>query len=79
MNYFVIGYYALLIGASCLAAYYSVRSAFLLLFSLTLVSFIVGIIGGESALWTITICAGILATIQVVFMGLYALAWHEIF
>ncbi|WPZ33834.1 ABC transporter permease [Thalassobaculum sp. OXR-137] len=61
MNYFVIGYYALLIGASCLAAYYSVRSAFLILFSLTLVSFVVGIVGGESALWTITICAGILA------------------
>lgn len=61
MNYFVIGYYALLIGASCLAAYYSARSVFLLLFSLTLVSFIVGIVGGESALWTITICAGVLA------------------
>ncbi|MCR9073537.1 MAG: ABC transporter permease [Alphaproteobacteria bacterium] len=61
MNYFVIGYYALLIGASCLAAYYSSRSAFLLLFSLTLVSFIVGIVGGESALWTITVCAGVLA------------------
>lgn len=61
MNYFVIVYYALLIGASCLAAYYSARSVFLLLFSLTLVSFIVGIVGGESALWTITVCAGILA------------------
>lgn len=61
MNYFVIVYYALLIGASCVAAYYSARAAFLLLFSLTLVSFIVGIVGGESALWTITVCAGILA------------------
>ncbi|MFX4221781.1 MAG: ABC transporter permease [Thalassobaculum sp.] len=61
MNYFVIVYYALLIGASCVAAYYSARAAFLLLFSLTLVSFIVGIVGGESALWTITVCAGVLA------------------
>jgi peptide/nickel transport system permease protein len=61
MNYFVIGYYALLIGASCLAAYYSARAAFMLVFSLTLLSFIVGIVGGESALWTITICAGVLA------------------
>ena len=29
MSVFVIGYYALLIGASCLAAYYAKRSAFL--------------------------------------------------
>lgn len=61
MNTFVIIYYALLIGASCLAAYYSARTAFLLLFSLTLVSFLAGIIGGESTLWTISICVGILA------------------
>jgi len=61
MNYFVIGYYAMLIGASCLAAYFEKRQVFLLLFSLTLISFIVGIVGGETALWTITIGAGILA------------------
>jgi len=61
MNFFVIGYYALLVGASCVAAYYQSRSAFLLLFSLTLVSFIVGIVGGESALWTITVVAGLIA------------------
>ncbi len=61
MNYFVIGYYALLIGASCLAAFYGKKSAFLLLFSLTLVSFIVGIIGGETWLWNITIAAGVIA------------------
>jgi peptide/nickel transport system permease protein len=61
MNYFVIGYYAMLIGASCLAAYFEKRQAFLLLFSLTLVSFIVGIVGGETALWTITIAAGVIA------------------
>ncbi len=61
MNYFVIGYYALLIGGSCLAARFQLRQAFLLLFSLTLASFIMGIIGGEPALWAVTVAAGILA------------------
>jgi peptide/nickel transport system permease protein len=61
MNYFVIVYYALLIGASCLAAYYSKREVFLLLFSLTLASFIMGIVGGEFALWSVTVTAGIIA------------------
>ncbi len=61
MNYFIIGYYALLIGGSCLAAYYQKLTPFLLLFSLTLASFIMGIIGGESALWFVTVCAGLLA------------------
>lgn len=61
MNYFVLGYYALLIGTSCAAAFYGRRSAFMLLFSLTLISFVVGIVGGESALWTITLGAGALA------------------
>lgn len=61
MNYFIIGYYALLIGLSCLAAFYQKREAFLLLFSLTLASFIMGIIGGESALWFVTVCAGLIA------------------
>lgn len=61
MNYFVIGYFALLIGASCLAAYTNKRGAFLLLFSLMLVSFVVGILGGESWLWSITLAAGAIA------------------
>jgi len=61
MNYFVIGYYALLIGASCLAAYGNKRGPFMLLFSLTLVSFVVGIVGGESWLWNITLAAGAIA------------------
>lgn len=61
MNYFVIVYYALLIGASCLAAYYSKREVFLLLFSLTLASFIMGIVGGEYALWSVTVAAGLIA------------------
>ncbi len=61
MSYFVVGYYALLIGASCLAAYFNRRSVFLMLFSLTLVSFIMGIIGGSGALWSVTLAAGLLA------------------
>lgn len=61
MSYFVVGYYALLIGLSCLAAYYKQRTPFILLFSLTLASFIMGIIGGVSALWTVTLAAGALA------------------
>jgi peptide/nickel transport system permease protein len=61
MNYFVIGYYALLIGASCIAAHFQRREAFLLLFGLTLASFVMGIIGGEPALWTVTVAAGLIA------------------
>ncbi|MCP4232274.1 MAG: ABC transporter permease subunit, partial [Aestuariibacter sp.] len=60
MNYFIIGFYALLIGGSSLAAYYQKRTAFILLFSLTLVSFVMGIVGGESMLWTVTIGAGLI-------------------
>ncbi len=61
MTVFVIGYYAVLIGASALAAYFHQRSIFLMLFSLTLVSFVMGIIGGVPALRFVTIAAGILA------------------
>lgn len=57
MSIFVIGYYSLLLIASSVAAYYNQRSAFLMLFSLTLVSFIVGIIGGGDALEMIAIGA----------------------
>ncbi len=61
MSYFVVGYYAMLIGASCLAAHFKQRSLFLLLFSLTLVSFVMGIIGGAPALWFVTVGAGLIA------------------
>jgi len=61
MNYFIIGFYALLIGFSSLAAFYQKRTAFLLLFSLTLVSFVMGIVGGEAMLWAVTIGAGLIA------------------
>lgn len=61
MSFFVIGYYSLLLIASCLAAFYNQRSVFLLLFSLLLVSFIVGIVGGVYWLQVIAIMAGVLA------------------
>ena len=61
MNYFIIGFYALVIGASSVAAYYQKRTAFILLFSLTLVSFVMGIVGGEAMLWAVTILAGMIA------------------
>ena len=57
---FVIVYFALLLVGSCLAAYYNQRQAFLLLFSLTLVSLVLGIIGGQAALRFVAIAAGIL-------------------
>lgn len=57
---FVIVYFALLLVASCLAAYYNQRSAFQLLFSLTLVSLVLGIIGGQPALRFVAISAGLL-------------------
>jgi len=72
MNYFVIGYYAVLIGASCYCAGTGKRGPFMTIFSLTLVSFFVGIIGGESALWSVTILAGLIA-----FAGGMAYAFRE--
>ncbi len=57
---FVILYFALLLVLSCGAAYYNQRSAFLLLFSLTLVSLVVAIIGGIPGLRFIAIAAGML-------------------
>ena len=61
MSTFVIGYYAALIAASCLAAYMKYQKLFTLLFSLTLVSFVLGIVGGVSALTAVTTGAAALA------------------
>ena len=60
MSVFVIGYYTILIAASCLAVYLERRRVFMLLFSLTLISFVAGIIGGVGALRTITTFAAVL-------------------
>ncbi|MEI4233029.1 ABC transporter permease [Roseovarius sp. D22-M7] len=82
MSTFVIIYYFLLLGASCLAAYYNKRAPFLLLFSLTLVSFIVGIVGGVGALRMIAIAAGLLALAAMVSYAfrefLIAIASHNL-
>lgn len=72
MSFFVLGYYAFLIGASCLAAYFEKRSLFMLLFSLTLVSFVLGIIGGVGALRFVAIGAALLA-----FAGATSYAFRE--
>ena len=58
---FVFGYYTVLLAASCLAAYFNKRGPFMLLFLLTLVSFILGIVGGVSALQFVAAFAGLLA------------------
>ena len=69
MSIFVIGYYSLLLSASCAAAYFNKRSAFLLLFSLTLVSFVIGILGGVAALKAVAVSAGLLALAAMVSYG----------
>ena len=61
MNYFVVIYFALLVAGSVLAAYFNRRNPFLLLFSLTLVSFVLGIVGGVGALRFVAVGAGLLA------------------
>ena len=61
MLIFVILYYGVLIAASCAAVYFKQLKAFKLLFSLTLISMVVGIVGGASGLRVIAISAGILA------------------
>jgi peptide/nickel transport system permease protein len=66
MSFFVIGYYSLFLTASCFAAFYNQRSAFLMIFSLTLVSFIVGIVGGTYWLQSIAIISGIIALAAMV-------------
>ncbi len=61
MSVFVVVYFAFLIIASCLAAYYRREGAFLTIFSLTLVSFVLGIVGGVGALRFVAVAAGLLA------------------
>ena len=61
MTWFVIVYYAALIAASCLAAYLQNRQAFMTLFALLLASVFAGLIGGVSALRTITTFAAVIA------------------
>jgi len=60
MSTFAIAYYTLMIGTSCVAAYYHRRDAFMVLFSLTLASFLMGLLGGEVWLRYIAIAIGLL-------------------
>ena len=60
MSTFAIVFYTLMIAASCLAAYYSRRDAFMVLFSLTLISFLMGLLGGEVWLRYIAVAIGLL-------------------
>ena len=59
MSTFAIVYYTLMIGASCVAAYYHRRDAFMVLFSLTLASFLMGLLGGEAWLRFVAIAIGL--------------------
>ena len=59
MSTFGIVFYTLMIAASCLAAYYHRRDAFMVLFSLTLISFLMGLLGGEVWLTYIAIAIGL--------------------
>ncbi|RKT31044.1 peptide/nickel transport system permease protein [Roseovarius halotolerans] len=66
MSYFVFGFYALLLTASCLAAYFNKRTWFLTIFAFTLVSFVLGIVGGTSVLRNVAALAGLLALAAMV-------------
>ena len=59
MSTFAIVFFTLMIAASCLAAYYHRRDAFMVLFSLTLISFLMGLLGGEVWLRYIAIAIGL--------------------
>lgn len=61
MTTFTIVYYAFLIGATCAAAYFGKRSPFLILFTLTMISLLVGLFTGSAGLKNIAIAAGLLA------------------
>lgn len=61
MSMFVIGYYACLIAAACLAAHFKIRGLFLCLFWLLVASAFFGLLGGADWLWGVTIAVAILA------------------
>lgn len=63
MSSFLLIYSVLLIGACCLAFYMGKRSIFLMLFSLIIISFVAGILGGWGGLHSIAIAAGLLTMV----------------
>jgi peptide/nickel transport system permease protein len=66
---FVIIYFGLLLIGSTVAAYFNQRTPFLLLFSLTIVSMVLGIVGGQPALQSVAILAAMLAAAAMVSYG----------
>ncbi len=66
---FVIVYFGVLLMASTAAAYFNQRTAFLVLFSLTLLSMVLGIVGGRDALETVAIVAGLIAAAAMISYG----------
>ncbi|PID61179.1 MAG: ABC transporter permease [Gammaproteobacteria bacterium] len=61
MNTFSIVYFAFLLTITCAAAWFKHRSAFLVLFFLTMLSLLVGLFAGSTGLIYIAVVAGILA------------------
>lgn len=61
MNKFIIVYFSCLVAASSALAYFKQRTAFLLLFSLTMTSVLIGILLGVNGLKAIGVFSGILA------------------
>ena len=66
---FVVLYFTLVLGGACLASFYNQRSAFLLLFSLTLVSIVLVIIGGAATLFGPLVGMGLAALAMVLQTG----------
>ncbi|MBV7380598.1 ABC transporter permease [Maritimibacter dapengensis] len=66
MSAFVFGYYAFLILASVILAYVEWRKWFMMVFSLTLISFVLGIVGGTPALRAVATFAIVLAVAAMV-------------
>lgn len=66
MNKFIVLYFSSLIGGSSALAYFKQRAAFLLLFSFTLVSLVVGVMWGEGGLRIVGTVTALFATTSAV-------------
>lgn len=66
MSAFVLGYYGFLILASVILAYVEWRKWFMMVFSLTLISFVLGIVGGTPALRGVATFAIVLAVAAMI-------------
>jgi len=66
---FLLFYFAIILGGACIAAYNDKRAPFMLLFGLTLVSIVMGIVGGADALRSVSIAAFLLGFAAMVSYG----------